>query len=203
MDAERPIPGPIVDVVVLAGGRGRRLGRDKATLEVAGQRQVERVVARVRPLGGTVVVARGDRPLAVTSTVEVADEPGVAGPLAGVLAGLAAVRSEHVAIVAVDLVAPNATLLAALAAHVRARELTGAMPLVGEWPQPLHAVVARSCREALLAASTASASLVAAFDAAGVTRVPESRWRPWAPSAHPADDLDTPADLHRLGITPG
>lgn len=203
MDDEPPTPGPILDVVVLAGGRGRRLGTDKATLEVAGQRQVDRVVARVRPLGGTVVVARGDRPLAVASTTEVADEPGVAGPLAGVLAGLAAVRSDHAAIVAVDLVAPSATLFAALFGHVRARGLTGAMPLVGEWPQPLHAVIARSCRETLLAASATSASLVAAFDVAGVTRVPETRWRPWAPAARPADDLDTPADLRRLGIAPG
>ncbi|MDY6850126.1 MAG: NTP transferase domain-containing protein, partial [Thermodesulfobacteriota bacterium] len=36
--------------VILAGGRSRRMGRDKATLEIGGQTLFERTLARMTPV---------------------------------------------------------------------------------------------------------------------------------------------------------
>ena len=76
---------PAVDLVVLAGGRGERLGgADKAALLVDGRTLLERVLDV--DLGGRVVVV-GDTPVpdGVHRTLE--DPPG-GGPVAGIAAGL-------------------------------------------------------------------------------------------------------------------
>lgn len=199
--SDDPAP-PVVHAVVLAGGRSRRLGRDKAVLPRTGGRQVDHVVACLRPLGGRIVVAHGARPLDVADTVGVGDDPGHAGPLAGVVAGLRALEvSENapVALVAVDLVAPHARLLQALADHVHRHDLPGAMPVVDARVQPLHGVVTAGLWRRL---AEPGDRLAAALQSAGVVAVDEDAWRAWVPDARPADDLDTPRDLAMLDHDP-
>lgn len=81
--------GRRIDAVVLAGGRGTRLGgASKADLDVGG-RLLDRVIDALRPYvtGATVVVApqKVAVPVGVKRTME--DPPG-GGPLAGIGAGL-------------------------------------------------------------------------------------------------------------------
>lgn len=205
--ADEPAPSPVetvVHAVVLAGGRGRRLGRDKALLPRSGGRQVDHVVTCLGPLGGRIVIAHGARPLAVVGTVGVPDDPDRVGPLAGVVAGLRALEVSDdapVALVAVDLVAPHAGLLRALAEHVRHDGLAGAMPVVGGRAQPLHGVVTAGLWRSL--AADPGDRLVPALSTAGVVSVHEATWRAWTPDARPADDLDTPDDLATLDAAPG
>ncbi|WP_298752882.1 NTP transferase domain-containing protein [uncultured Serinicoccus sp.] len=87
------MPGQVVDLLVLAGGRGTRLGgRDKAALEVGGRSLLARVLEAQPLLGGRVVVV-GDTPVppGVLRTVE---EPPDGGPVAGIAAGLETLRSS-------------------------------------------------------------------------------------------------------------
>ncbi|MBY5161677.1 molybdenum cofactor guanylyltransferase [Salsipaludibacter albus] len=189
-----------LDVVVLAGGRARRLGRDKSTVVVGGVRQVDRVVRLLAPLGGVVVLAAGpaaaDRePSRTDGVVVVADSPGSSGPLGGIVAGLDVATTPLVAIVAVDLVHPSVTLLRALAREVRRTGGVGVVPVVdGRW-QHLHAVVRRDLGPVLARAGTGAVG--AALADAGVVGVEEDRWRAWAPDARPEVDIDTPDDLGR------
>ncbi|MGC5584650.1 molybdenum cofactor guanylyltransferase [Ornithinimicrobium sp. W1665] len=82
---------PIVDLLVLAGGRGERLGgRDKAALMVGGRSLLHRVLEGAARLGGSVVVVGVTSvPDGVARTTE--DPPG-GGPVAGIAAGLQALR---------------------------------------------------------------------------------------------------------------
>ena len=112
--------------VILAGGRARRMGGgDKALLELGGETLLARVIARLKPQVGEVVLnANGDPgrfaefglPV-VADTVE-----GFAGPLAGILAGMrwAAARGHtHVASAAGDTPFFPADLVARLAETAR------------------------------------------------------------------------------------
>ena len=90
--------------VILAGGLARRMGGgDKALLRLGGETLLARVIARIKPQVGEMVLnANGDPARfaefglpVVADTVE-----GFAGPLAGILAGMrwAAARGHtHVA----------------------------------------------------------------------------------------------------------
>lgn len=111
-----------VDLLVLAGGRGSRLGgRDKGALVVDGRSLLDRVLAAAPTLGGrVVVVGKGPVPEGVLRTLE---HPPDGGPVAGIAAGLYALGagSDWVAVVAVD--QPGAAhVLAAL--HTSLADLT-------------------------------------------------------------------------------
>ncbi len=92
--------------VILVGGRSSRMGEDKAALEWGGRRAVDLVAETARAAGAAfVVTAGGDYGLPF-----VADPSPFAGPVAGVLAGLAALAErglERALVLAVD--APTIT----------------------------------------------------------------------------------------------
>ena len=106
-----------VDLVILAGGRGSRLGgQDKAALVVGGRSLVERLLRDV-DLGGTVVVV-GRTPLPPApdgrTVLQTLEDPPDGGPVAGIAAGLDAlsdVPTEWVAVAAVDVVRQENRLL--------------------------------------------------------------------------------------------
>lgn len=90
--------------VILAGGRGRRMGgADKAMVPLAGQPLLAHVQSRLEPqVAALVVNANGpSERFAAFGLPVVADAPpGDCGPLAGILAGLdAAIARGHDAIV--------------------------------------------------------------------------------------------------------
>ena len=79
------------DAIILAGGRGSRLGGvSKADLIVGGVRLLDRVLAAVTDAATTVVVGRVEVPDGVRLTLE---EPPGTGPAAGLVAGLDAVAA--------------------------------------------------------------------------------------------------------------
>ena len=91
------------DAIIVAGGRGSRLGGVvKADLQVGGQRLLDRVLAAARHAQQRVVVGQVDVPAGVMQVVE--DPPG-SGPAAGLVAGLDAIAApaEWTLILACDL----------------------------------------------------------------------------------------------------
>ncbi len=90
---------PPVAGLILAGGRGRRMGRrHKAFLRLAGQPLVAHVARRLRPQVRHLAISANERreDLRAFGEAVLADPvPGFAGPLAGVLAGMEWLRSAH------------------------------------------------------------------------------------------------------------
>ncbi len=91
-----PLGSPTVAGVLLAGGRARRLGGgDKCLLDVDGRTLLDRVIERVRPQVGPLILNAGGDPARFSSfglaVVPDPVEDGIeafSGPLAGILAGL-------------------------------------------------------------------------------------------------------------------
>lgn len=90
------------DVIVLAGGRARRLGgADKPSLDVGGTSLLDRVLGAVQPAGQRIVVGP---PRALPSDVlQVREDPPASGPLAATAAGLALAQADVVLLLAADL----------------------------------------------------------------------------------------------------
>lgn len=86
---------------ILAGGRSRRMGTDKALVPVGGIPMIERVAAALGDVANEVVIVGRHDPLAGIPAVP--DElPGPRGPLRGLVAALRHAADRPVLLVAVD-----------------------------------------------------------------------------------------------------
>ena len=96
--------------VILAGGRSRRMGRDKATISLAGRTLFEHAYGAFKAVFEQVLIA-GDRPdLASEAVPCFADEfPGSA--LGGIHGGLKAARTPWIFVMPCDLAAPDSNLI--------------------------------------------------------------------------------------------
>ncbi len=186
---------PVFSGAVLTGGGSRRMGRDKALVEVGGRPlavEVARVLAEagakeVFAVGGD-LVALGHLGLAAVAD----DHPGQ-GPLGGLLTALGHASSPVVVVLACDLVAPRPRAVRQVVAALHAdRDLACAVAVAGGRPEPLHGAWRRSARPALMAlferGERALHRAVAEVGGAEVHGI----------DAGALADADTPADLAAL-----
>ncbi len=185
---------------VLAGGRSRRMGRDKALIELGDGRPLATIAATaLRDAGAdpVLIVGGGAGPTMVGLTV-VADRYPDEGPLGGVLTALGAVDAidphgdDIVVVLTCDLPAVTAAEVAALvAALVGAPGADVAAPVVDDRPQFLTAAYR----------GRAATVLGAAFDAGerAVRRAaaPLELVAVVGLDPHRLADVDTPDDLAR------
>ncbi len=93
-----------VTALILCGGRSLRMGEDKAQLEVAGTAMLQSALDVVEQVAGQVLLACGPEPRYGDLGIElVLDEIPDRGPLEGLRAGLAAMRSPWLLAVACDM----------------------------------------------------------------------------------------------------
>jgi len=132
---------PQYDAVVLAGGRGKRVGgADKALLEVGGRPMLQAVLEAVGPAARIVVV--GPRRPGVRGVIWCREDPPGGGPVAALAAALPHTRSPYLCLLATDLPFLNPAVTARLVAAAQGRD--GALLVdAGGRDQPLCAVYAR------------------------------------------------------------
>ncbi len=123
--------------VVQAGGLSSRMGCDKARMAFCGEPLIERVLGRLAPVAGELVVTTS-RPSELAYLEErafgglvprvVADLEGPAGAMRGIASSLTAARLPLVAIVACDMPFVSSELIGALAGCVEAEALDVCVP---------------------------------------------------------------------------
>lgn len=179
------------DAVVLAGGRGRRLGGNKPEVRVGGRALLDHALAAVASAGQIVVV--GPPALARPGIPTVLEDPPDGGPVAGLAAGLAFLETDGlVAVLACDVPRAGSALPALLAA-ASAADVDGSR-LVSADGRPQHLVAvyrADALGRALAALQTAhGAAMHRLVDGLHLVDVPDP--------ADAAADADTWADVERL-----
>jgi molybdopterin-guanine dinucleotide biosynthesis protein A len=188
-----------VAAIVLAGGRSRRFGRDKLVEDVDGVRMLDRATDSVRNLAAEiiVVVAATGGPAAPGGVTVVRDTEPDAGPLAGLVAGLAATRANRIIVVGGDMPFLVETVLAALLATLRDPAVEVAALEHDGLPRPLPIAVRRdpALRAAQASLGAGDHRLRAILEALSTTVIPETTWRALDPTARTLADVDTPADL--------
>ena len=128
-------------VIILAGGFGRRLGRDKATTEAGGRPLLHWCALAADAVSDDIIVARRPDqqfpPLEGVSWREVVDHRHDRGPLAGLEAALPLIERELAVSVACDMPFLQPSLLRAVAEACAETEI--AMPHIDGVAQPLLA----------------------------------------------------------------
>ena len=137
-----------VSSIILAGGKSRRLGRDKAIESVGGEPLIARVIARMsRVSDQTVVVVNSQRraselPLPESAKIAV-DRYPQGGALGGIFTGLEAADGQWGIVVACDMPFLNVELFSLLLS-VR-DEFDAVVPVLTDRPEPTHAVYSKRC----------------------------------------------------------
>jgi molybdopterin-guanine dinucleotide biosynthesis protein A len=174
---------------VLAGGESRRMGSDKALLEVDGAPLVLRAVHALEAAGAApIVVVGGDADgLSRLGLTPVADRWPGAGPLGGIITALTTLTGPCTAVLSCDLTAASPDAVASVLAALGDADV--AVPVVDGREQWLHAVWRRRCLPAL--ESAFASGIRAPRHAVGDLRVArlldaDARW---------FHDADRPEDL--------
>lgn len=177
--------------VVLAGGASRRMGSDKALCDVGGRPMISWVMDALGSVADQVVVA--GRPGGWDGHPGLADPDGIAGPLAGLAAGLE--RGQPVLLVAVD------------QPWVRPATLTK-LASVGETAVPVHNDTRQvTCAVYYPGVATVVkqvGSLQELMDLAMPLEITEPVWRSWGEDGRSWFSVDRPEDvnigLERFGL---
>jgi molybdopterin-guanine dinucleotide biosynthesis protein A len=184
---------------ILCGGRSRRMGRDKALLEVDGVPMVVRVAQAADAAGASgiaTVGGDGDGIAAAFGAIDVdvvADDTPGEGPLGGILTALSRLDTDLVLILGCDLVTPSpAAMAATVAALADQVDAVVAVPWVGDRAQWMHSAWRKPSALAPLAAAFGAGerAVHAAVAVAGL-----AVFRVEGLAARALADADTPADL--------
>ena len=140
---------------VLAGGASRRMGADKAFIELDGSTLLDRAVMAVADGGADpVVVVGGDRErIEAAGHRYAADQHPGEGPLGGIITALDVVDRDLVVVLACDLIEASPVAVSSLVAVAGSADV--AVPVVDGRGQWLHAVWRRTTLEPLRAAFAA------------------------------------------------
>jgi len=188
--------------IIMAGGDSRRMGRDKAGLQLGGKTLIEHVASALKPVFRNVRVSvRQHRP--EIELPQICDLVPDAGPLAGLCAALAHVASagtdsaSWVFVVATDMPFVQSELIERLAQARTGFEAV--VPVVGGHPQPLAAFYSISALATLqgILAGDGKHSLRVALGQLNVCYVDESQFMESDPELRSFIDLDTPQELDR------
>lgn len=155
--------GPLpVTGVVLAGGASRRMGQNKAFLELAGRPLIAHVLDRMAEVCEEVLIVAGDVALYASLGVRVVPDvfPGV-GVLGGLHAGLAAARHDLILAVGCDMPFLNPALLRAFVAWAEGYDVAALRQ--GDQVETLHAAYRRTCLSAMEAAIRAGERRIISF----------------------------------------
>lgn len=142
-----PIP---LSAVLLAGGKSRRMGQDKALMHFEGEAMWWRQLRLLRLLKPRQLIVSGSRRAEFPATLRCVEDSGPGGgPLAGLAAALRVARCRRVLVLAVDMPGMTPEFLAHL--HALAPDGGGVVPFLAvagqatRFYEPLAAIYPRAC----------------------------------------------------------
>jgi len=137
-----------VSCVILAGGKSKRMGVNKAFLKVGGLPIIERVIDQASLVGEEVIlVTNSPDEYAHLGYPTVQDVFPGKGSLGGIYSGLRAARHAYVLVVACDMPFLNASLLRYMVLLSRGHDIV--VPRTDQGVEPLHALYSKACLPAM------------------------------------------------------
>jgi molybdopterin-guanine dinucleotide biosynthesis protein A len=189
----------VVSVAVLAGGQSKRMGRDKAFLEVGGRFVIERVLERLNSLSDDLFISANDPEKYTRFGLPIISDiyPDKAA-LGGLYSVIHAARYPRILVVACDMPFLNIGLLQYLISPALTADVV--IPLINP-PQPetLHAVYSKNCLPAIEQRLQANQlRLIGFFDDVSVRYVERDKVAEFDPQFHSFINMNTPEDWQKV-----
>lgn len=154
----------VVSGCILCGGASRRMGTDKADLQVGSRTLLEQAICELDPLCGEVLLASGNRKRETEAGLRcILDETPGAGPLAGIAAALAAASGEYLCVLACDMPGVETRHYQRLLDEMKNRDLDACWFRTAGRDEPLFAVYGKNCLPAMRASLAAGRNKVMEF----------------------------------------
>ena len=187
-----------ISVVLLAGGESRRMGEEKTTLLFRGKPLWQIQLDVLRKLNPTelFVSARADPAWRPADVKFVADDPPSRGPMSGLAAALAQIRTKHLLALATDMPLVTEEYLDFLCSQIEPGR--GVIPKIDDRFEPLAAIYPREARadvqNALLGKDFSLQTLARRLAAQGTLQVVSVT----SPEKELFRNLNEPSDLAAL-----
>jgi len=186
---------PIRHAAIIAGGASRRMGRDKALIEVGGKPLITRVAEVMRPLFPEVIVVTANTEVAVAAQLTaIPDIYPKSGPLGGIHAALTHTQAPTFC-VACDMPCLDAGSINYLCGQFNGEDAI--MPRIDGRPEPLHAIYSPTALPRI--ESELQRERVRGFEALlrewEVRWVPEVELRAIDPDLRGFENWNTPGDV--------
>ena len=187
----------MISAAILAGGKSRRMGRDKAWLDLGdGVPLVQRVVAALQRVADEIIVVSADERFAAIGYPVVPDRYGENGAFGAIGTAIAATRGDLVCVAACDMPWPSPEVYRLLLRLADGADVV--VPRIADEFETMHAVYRRSCLPAIeRALARGNMRVISFFPEVRVREVGAAEIRVVDPELRSFTNLNTPEDLDR------
>ncbi|MBC6938250.1 MAG: molybdenum cofactor guanylyltransferase [Chloroflexi bacterium] len=188
----------MLTTAILAGGRSRRMGSDKALLVLKGKPVLRHVIERAALHGAAIILIANEPEKYASFGLPIFPDVKLgAGSLGGLYTALAHSPTDYALCVACDMPLLNTNLLIYLAGLREGYDAV--VPRIEGRPEPFHAVYRKTCLESIRSRLERGQLRVSDFYQDVSTRyIEEADLRQIDPELHSFLNINTPDDLARL-----
>lgn len=178
----------------MAGGKSRRMGQDKAWIDVGGEPLIRRVSDVLAAVADEVIVVANDDRYRILGLRVVPDRFPDGGALGGIATGVGAAGHDTVLVAACDMPFLDPAVWRLLLAW--AADADAVVPIIGEQPETLHALYTKACLPAMERSLAAGRMrVISFFDEVRVHRLAEDVLRTVDPELRSFTNVNTPEEL--------
>ena len=183
-----------VSAALMAGGKSKRMGQDKAWIELDGEPLIKRVADVLGQVADEVIVVANDPRYESLGLRVVRDRYPNGGALGGIATGVGAATHETVLVAACDMPFLSADVWRVLLAH--AGEADVVIPRIGGEYETLHALYTKaSVPHMARALAENRLRVISFFDQVRVLAIEEAELRAVDPELRAFTNVNTPEEL--------
>jgi molybdenum cofactor guanylyltransferase len=185
----------MLSISIQAGGQSRRMGTDKALVQLGGLPLIEHVLKRVEGLGDEILITSNHtESLSYLGIPIVPDPIPGAGALAGLETALHAAQGDYVLILACDMPFVNRKLLCHMIELAPSGDII--VPIHAGYFEPLHAIYNKECLPNIQASlKNGQTRVISFFDEVQVQVIDEGKIATFDPQGMSFFNINTPEDL--------
>ena len=189
--------GQSFSLAIIAGGQSRRMGRDKAFVELGGKALIQRVIERSANLGQSETILITNKPaqyahLGLPMHGDILPDKGSLG---GIYTALARANNPDVLVLACDMPFIRTELLRFMIEQV-SEDTDIVVPRVEAYPQGLHAIYKKTCIAPIAEQLAANRlKIIRFYDQMRVRYLDEADYAPFDPQGRSFANLNTPEEL--------